>query len=62
MKIVDCYRPKPPTAWAAAQAWHEGARFLHGQTLSSRLSTTSRCAWPACLPYPWSVLPSIWWS
>ena len=25
MKIVDCYRPKPPTAWAAAQAWHEGA-------------------------------------
>ena len=25
MKIVDCYRPKPPTAWAAAQTWHEGA-------------------------------------
>lgn len=25
MKIVDCYRPKPPTAWAAAQTWREGA-------------------------------------
>lgn len=24
MKIVDCYRPKPPTARVAAQTWYEG--------------------------------------